>query len=129
MNEGERQAGLAPTADYRYSERVGNQLFVAGQVPLDREGNLVGLEDPQSQVAQCLANLDTLIAYHGFSADDIRHLTIYVVGGRRNLLDAWDRVTEWFSRNVPPATVLGVNLLGYADQLVEVDATIVMDQP
>lgn len=129
MNEGERQAGLAPTADYRYAERVGNQLFVAGQVPLDQDGNLVGLEDPQAQVAQCLANLETLIEHHGFSADDIRHLTIYVVGGRRNLLDAWDRVTEWFSRNVPPATLLGVNLLGYADQLVEVDATIVMDQP
>ncbi len=50
MNEGERQAGLAPTADYRYAERVGNQLFVAGQVPLDQDGNLVGLEDPKHKL-------------------------------------------------------------------------------
>ena len=129
MNEAERQAGLAPTADYRYAERVGDRLFVAGQVPLDQDGNLVGLEDPQAQVAQCLANLETLIAVHDFARGDVRHLTVYVVGGRRNLLDAWDSVTEWFSRDVPPATLLGVNLLGYADQLVEVDATIVMGQP
>ncbi len=33
MNEVELQAGLPVTPQYRYAQRVGKQLFVAGQVP------------------------------------------------------------------------------------------------
>ena len=53
---------------------------------------------------------------------DIRQLTIC-----QNLTDPWQAVTEWFDNNVPPATLLGVALLGYYDQLVEIDATIVIE--
>ena len=66
----------------------------------------------------------TLVTDNGFSPDDIHHLTVYVVGERQNLVDAWDGVSEWFQGNVPPATLLGVARLGYEHQLVEVDANI-----
>ena len=125
MNDEEVRAGLATTPGYRYAESVGNQLFVAGQVPLDRHGELVGRDDPTTQAEACLDNLATLIAVHGFSVDDVRHLTVYATGEHQNLLDTWAAVTAWFDGDVPPATLLGVQLLGYADQLVEVDATIV----
>ena len=62
---------------------------------------------------------------HDFDVADIRHMVVYVVGEHQNLLDAWAAVTEWFADTVPPATLLGVNLLGHRNQLVEVDATIV----
>lgn len=125
MNEDERSAGLAETADYRYAEVAGDQLFVAGQVPLDAEGSLVGADDPGRQAEQCLANLATLIKLHGFDPTDVRHLTVHVVGQHEDLLAAWAAVTTWYDHDVPPATLLGVNLLGHANQLVEVDATIV----
>lgn len=125
MNEDEAEAGLAPTPSYRYADVVGNQLYVAGQVPLDSEGELVGISDPKLQAKTCLDNLRALLTVHGFSTDDVRHLTVYVVGDHQNLLDGWQAVTEWFGGEVPPATLLGVNLLGYGEQLVEVDATIV----
>ena len=125
MNEDEAKAGLAPTPKYRYADVVGNQLFVAGQVPLDQQGTLVGLSDPKLQATSCLDNLRTLMKLHGFAAEHLRQLTVYVVGEHQNLLDAWEAVTAWFDDDVPPATLLGVNLLGYVDQLVEIDATIV----
>ena len=124
MNEGELGAGLAQTPNYRYADRVGDRLYVAGQVPRDRESQLVGHGDPVAQATQCLENLFTLIAHHGFSKDDIHQLTVYVVGSRQNLRDAWVSVTDCFDGNVPPATLLGVALLGYVDQLVEVDAVV-----
>ncbi len=127
MNEDEAAAGLASTPKYRYADVVDNQLFVAGQVPLDQQGALVGLTDPKFQATSCLDNLRTLITVHGFAIEHIRHLTVYVVGEHQNLLDAWTAVTAWFDDDVPPATLLGVNLLGYADQLVEIDATIMKD--
>lgn len=117
-------AGLAPTPGYRYAERSGSQLFVAGQVPLDDSGALVGAGEPAEQATRCLENLRTLVEVHGRTMSDVRRLTIYVVGPQQHLLDAWGAVVDWFGGEVPPATLLGVNLLGYTDQLVEIDATV-----
>jgi enamine deaminase RidA (YjgF/YER057c/UK114 family) len=124
MNEGELSAGLAQTSNYRYADVVGGRLFIAGQVPRDGAANLVGPGDPAAQARQCLDNLFTLIAHHGFSRDDIHHLTIYVVGPHRKLIDAWAEVASCFDDNVPPATLLGVTFLGYVDQVVEIDAVV-----
>ena len=124
MNDGESYPGLAATPGYRYADEVGDRLFVAGQVPHDADAGLVGIGDAKAQARQCLHNLFTLISARGFTPDDIHHLTVYVVGERQNLLDAWNGVSQWFDGNVPPATLLSVAGLGYEHQLVEVDATI-----
>ena len=123
-NAAELAAGLAPTRGYRYADQVGDQLLVAGQVPLDSDGDLVGRHDPAAQAAACLDNLRTLLDLHAFGFGDVRHLTIYVAGEHQHLLEAWRAVTGWFAAPVPPATLIGVNLLGHRDQLVEIDATI-----
>lgn len=127
MNEGEVAAGLAPTAKYCYAQRVASQLFIAGQVPHDAGSNLVGKGDPAAQAIQCLENLFTLIELHGFEQRDIRKLIIYVAGDEQNLTDAWSVISKRFDDQVPPATLLGVNLLGYTNQLVEIDATILKE--
>ena len=125
MNEDEIAAGLAETPGYRYAEVDGDQLYVAGQVPLDSSGTLTGADDAAVQATVCLDNLRTLLSVHDFNVNDVRRLVIYVVGEHQNLTDAWAAVTNWFPDEVPPATLLGVNLLGYVGQLVEVDATVV----
>ena len=127
-NVAELAAGLATTPGYRYADRVGDQLFVAGQVPHDGDGQLVGPGDPAAQATRCLDNLRTLLGVRGFTVAEVRHLTVYVVGEHQNLLDAWTAITGWFTGSVPPATLLGVNLLGHTDQLVEIDAAVVHDR-
>lgn len=124
VNAAELAAGLVPTPSYRYADTVGNRLLLAGQVPIDEQGNLIGVDDPKRQAGVCLDNLRTLVEVHGFALADVHQLTIYVVGEHQRLLDAWEGITEWFANDVPPATLLGVNLLGYGDQLVEIDATV-----
>jgi enamine deaminase RidA (YjgF/YER057c/UK114 family) len=123
MNERELEAGLPQTPGYRYAKRNGNQLYVAGQVPNDATGSIVS-EDTFSQAKQCLENLETILWCYEFSTDDIQHITIYVVGEQRNLVEAWRAVSERFANEVPPATLLGVARLGYPSQTVEIDATI-----
>ncbi|WP_299485281.1 RidA family protein [Acaryochloris sp. IP29b_bin.137] len=127
MNEAETAAGLPKTSNYRYAKQVDNQLFVAGQVPHDSNAQLVGKSDPSVQAAQCLANLRQLLNVYGFSENDIQQLTIYVVSEAENLASAWSAVEQWFGGEVPPATLLGVAQLGYVDQLVEIDATIIRE--
>ena len=128
MNDDELEAGLSQTPGYRYADVVGDRLFVAGQVPLDADGRLVGPENPARQAVTCLDNLRALLGVHGFTVDHVRRLTIHVVGEHEDLVSAWDAVTEWFAGEVPPATLLGVHLLGYRGQLVEIDADVVRDR-
>ncbi|MFI5447439.1 RidA family protein [Polaromonas sp. UC242_47] len=125
MNEAELVAGLSATPQYRYADRLGDRLFVAGQVPLDSHGQLVGPQDPSAQALQCLRNLERLLAVHEFQVTDIRQLAVYVVGDQASLSAAWSAVAGWFGGQVPPATLLGVARLGYVGQLVEIDTTVI----
>ncbi len=55
--------------------------------------------------------------------DDVVKVTVYVASSERSDLDAaWSVVHRWFSSHEPPATLLGVSVLGSTDQLVEVEA-------
>ena len=128
MNEKEIEAGLPQTPGYRYAKLRGEQLHIAGQVPNDSSGELAG-SDAFSQAQQCLANLETILDCYGFDRNDIQHIKIYVVGDQQNLMEAWRAVGEQFSDQVPPATLLGVARLGYKQQLVEIDATVIKDSP
>ena len=123
MNETEQAAGMASTPGYRYASVVGDRLYLAGQVPHDTQGRLVE-GDVVAQADQCLANLFTLVATHGFHRDDIHHLTIHVVGPQQHLSAAWEAVRLGFGGEVPPATLLGAHLLGHVGQLVEIDASV-----
>jgi enamine deaminase RidA (YjgF/YER057c/UK114 family) len=122
VNEAERDAGLAPTPGYRYADVVGDELFVAGQVPHDADGTLVGRGAADVQADQCLMNLFRLLDVHGFERSHIRRLVIYVVGD--DVGGAWNAVRAGFDGEVPPATLLGIAGLGHPGQLVEIAATI-----
>lgn len=124
LNPDERDAGLAPTPGYRYADRVGDTLYVAGQVPLDATGAMVGVDDAAAQATACLRNLETLVDVHGFAVGDVRRLVVHVVGDHAALRATWGAVVAWFDGSVPPATLLGAALLGYVDQIVEIDATV-----
>jgi len=126
MNQKEHREGLSATPGYRYAKVVGNQLHVAGQVPTDAEGNLVG-SDAYTQASACLSNLRILLRCHGFNEAHIQHLSIYAVGSREVLQEAWRAVREHYSDEAPPSTLLGVKSLGYENQIVEIDATIIRD--
>lgn len=125
MNESERAAGMPETPQYQYAQRVGNQLFIAGQVPHDSQGQLVGVGNALVQANQCLHNLSLLLSVHDFKMADVRRLVVYVAGEQEQLSAAWKATTEYFAGQVPPATLLGVARLGHAGQLVEMDATVV----
>lgn len=128
MNELEVKAGLPPTPAYRYAKQLGKQLYVAGQVPQNGSGIIVGINDAGEQSKRCLENLELLLSCYHYEMTDVQLLVVYVVGGRGNLTAAWASVQQYFSNEVPPVTLIGVALLGYESQLVEIDATVVREE-
>jgi enamine deaminase RidA (YjgF/YER057c/UK114 family) len=59
--------GLVPPPGYLHIATVTDcrLVFVAGQVPLDERGELVGRDDPLLQARQCLRNLVACLAEGG----------------------------------------------------------------
>jgi enamine deaminase RidA (YjgF/YER057c/UK114 family) len=108
---------------YAYASIVstGSLLLTAGACPIDEAGNVVAPGDPATQAAVALANLNAILASHGAGPEHLVRTTIYVVGPHADLVRVWDVVASGLAPHRPPSTLLGVSLLGYPDQLVEID--------
>ena len=106
---------------YDYTATVAGLVFTAGACPLDEEGRIVAPGNLEAQAARAVDNLVEALAEAGARPADLLKTTIYVVGEERaDLVRVWDVVAERLGRT--PSTLLGVSLLGYPDQLVEIEA-------
>ena len=100
--------------------------FLAGQIPLDRSGALVGPGDLDAQIDQVAANSIAALSAAGARPDHVVRSVIYVVSG-----DVADLSTARHRLNgsvIGPAftaasTLLGVAQLGFPGQLIEVELT------
>ncbi|MGI8689849.1 MAG: RidA family protein [Thermomicrobiales bacterium] len=100
----------------------GRLVTTAGAVPLDAEGQLVGSGDYVAQAHQTLANLMRALEAAGATGDDVLKTTVYVVStNRADLVAVWKAVQE-SPIAAAASTLLGVALLGYEGQLVEIEA-------
>jgi enamine deaminase RidA (YjgF/YER057c/UK114 family) len=98
-------------------------VFTAGACPLDGAGATVAPGDVVAQAEAAMGNLRTALESAGARLDDVVKITVYVASDKRSdLTAAWRVVHDWFGAHEPPATLLGVSVLGYTDQLVEVEA-------
>lgn len=68
----------ARTLAYSRAVRVDRQVFVAGTLPMDAAGRLVGGDDARLQTDQVLRLILAALAEAGASADDVVRLRIYL---------------------------------------------------
>lgn len=120
-------SGLARTPGYAHAASAGKLVLTAGAVPLDADGNLVGPGDPVVQARQVLRNLGSALEAAGARWEDVLKTTVYVVAGdRRDLADVW-KVVQDSPVATAASTLIGVSLLGYDGQLVEIEAVAARD--
>jgi enamine deaminase RidA (YjgF/YER057c/UK114 family) len=112
-------------APYEYAAVVpaGALVFTAGACPLDQNGKVVEPGNHEAQARQTVDNLRAALAAAGSSLEQVVKTTIYVVAqNQHELVRTWNVVAEAFGDSRPPSTLLGVALLGYTGQLVEIEA-------
>jgi enamine deaminase RidA (YjgF/YER057c/UK114 family) len=100
-------------------------VFTAGAVPLDAQGELVGPGDAEAQAEQVLANLLRQLAAGGATPADVVKTTVYVAGGSHERQSLVWEVVQRSPLASAPSTLVGVALLGYRGQLVEIEAVAV----
>lgn len=110
---------------YSHVARVGDTLYIAGQVALDRQGRLVGKGDAEAQVRQAYANLDAILKEMGGSLGSVVKFTTYLT--RREHLEAFRKVRgEVLQEPYPPNTLLFIQGLANPEYLVEIEAIAVL---
>lgn len=120
-----RPAGGRP---YSAALRVADWLIIAGQAPIDADGNVVGRGDPAAQWRQCLTNVKALVEEAGGTMADVVHTDIYVTDMRHHLAHSGIR-REFFQEPYPTATVVGVTALAHEDWLIEIEASAYLGPP
>ncbi|MET8120298.1 RidA family protein [Micromonospora sp. NPDC005189] len=117
---------LSDVAEYAYAATVeppARLVFTAGACPLDAEGRVVAPGDHVAQARQVTANLETALGAAGARLTDVVKTTVYVASSQQaDLVQVWEVVRDFFGDHDPPSTLLGVAVLGYTEQLVEVEA-------
>jgi enamine deaminase RidA (YjgF/YER057c/UK114 family) len=125
-----RNQQLAQTVNYAYAamaEAPVRSVWVAGACPLDTNGETVAVDDYAGQAHQVMRNLVTALAGAGASLTDVVKTTVYVASTQRqDLVAVWNVYQEYMGSHDVPSTLLGVTVLGYRDQLVEVEAVAVL---
>lgn len=119
-----RAPQLSDDVPYAYAARApGDLVFTAGACPLDDAGAVVHVGDVRAQARQVMENLRAALEVAGCTFADVAKTTVYVAStDRADLVAAWEVVRAAFGEHDAPSTLLGVAVLGYPDQLVEVEA-------
>jgi 2-iminobutanoate/2-iminopropanoate deaminase len=119
---------LAQMNGASHAVRHGRVLYIGGQLPLDRRGEVVGSGDRRAQMSAAFQNLLNLLAQARSSSADVLRVTVYLVGytpADRKLMR--EVASDFFpARKAPAVTILGVESVGQEGALVAVDAIALM---
>jgi len=118
--------GLAPGPGYSHVVTgSGRMVFVAGQVALDEQGNLVGGDDIGAQAEQVFANLERALRAAGATFEDVVKLNYYLtdIGGLMTVRAVRDR---YLSAERPASTLVEVKGLFRPECLIEVEAVAIV---
>ena len=102
----------APAAIGVYSQavRVGNTIWVSGQIPLDPKTKELVKGDVEAQVRQVFENLKAIIAAAGASFDDVVKATVFLVDLSHFAL-VNKVMAEYFREPYPARAAVGVAAL------------------
>jgi enamine deaminase RidA (YjgF/YER057c/UK114 family) len=121
-----RSASLSSVAEYAYAATAPAQsrlIFLAGACPLNEDGSTAATGDYAGQAAKTIENMRIALADAGASLEDVLSTRVLVASTRQeDLVAAWEVVRHSFGDHDVPSTLMGVTVLGYKDQLVEIEA-------
>ncbi|MFE7231599.1 RidA family protein [Streptomyces sp. NPDC001231] len=121
-----RSTALSDVAEYAYAATAPAEsrlIFLAGACPLNDDGSTAAIGDYAGQAARAIENMQAALTASGASLQDVISTRVLVASVRReDLVAAWQVVRDSFADHDVPSTLMGVTVLGYKDQLVEIEA-------
>lgn len=117
---------LSNIAEYAYAATAPSDarlIFLAGACPLNLDGSTAGIGDYAEQTAKAIENMIVALAAAGASLENVISTRVLVASNNQaDLVTAWEVVRDAFGDHNVPSTLMGVTVLGYSNQLVEIEA-------
>ncbi|MDW8803091.1 RidA family protein [Clostridium sp. A1-XYC3] len=121
---------LAPV-DYAYAGRIPSGmdlLFLAGACPINKDGEVPDLNNYELQAKFCVNNLKEALKECNASLEDVVYTRVLVASANRSdLVTVWETIRKEFGNHDVPSTLSGVTVLGYINQLVELEAVAAVE--
>ena len=114
-------AGMTQPTNYSHLVKYDNLMFIAGQVALDGDGNVVGEGDMAAQFRQVLENLKTVLASEGADFSNIVKINIFTT----NVDSLRENIAirgEYFGDYAPASTLVQIDRLARPVFLLEIEA-------
>jgi len=111
--------------EYQFSQavKVGNQIWISGQIGMNEKGEIGNDITEQTRIA--FENLEYVLEEAGATFDDIVEITTYHTSMEN--LAAFQKVrSEFIQADYPAWTAVGVKELVLPDFLIEIKATVVI---
>jgi 2-iminobutanoate/2-iminopropanoate deaminase len=101
-------------------------IIVAGQIALDKSGQLVGQNDLAKQTEQVFENIRNILKAEGAGMEHIVKLGYFVLDASQVqvIRDVRDRYID--TKSPPPSTLVQVSRLFRDDLLIEIEATAIV---
>ncbi len=120
------ELGTPPNNIYHHVVKVGNTVYIAGQLSRDVNGKPIHVGDAEAQTIQAWANLEAAVKAAGGTLADIVKTNTYVVG-RENMAGVRaGRAKAQPPEGRPPSTPVIVAGLADPELVVEVEAIAVI---
>jgi len=116
--------GIPYEKNYGYAQavKVGDTIYVSGQVSHDEQGNLVGTGDMEMQMRQAYANIRKLLAQYRVAMENIVEETIFVTDMDAALAAVPISRMKSFPGDSPvvASTIVQIQRLARPDLMVEI---------
>ena len=109
--------------EYGYSQavRVGDTIYLSGQVSHDDTGKIIGLGDMETQMRRAYANVQKVLARYGATMADIVDEVLFVTDMDAAFVARVKCRQEVFSGNpVVASTIVQIQRLAFPDLMIEI---------
>ena len=99
-------------------------LYCAGQLSVDREGNLQHINDMRAQMNLALDNVERTLSKSGYTLADVVRLNIYTCDADATLQN-YDVIVQRLqvAGCQPSGVLIGATRLAFSEALVEIEVT------
>src|SRR5947209_6848741 len=105
----------------------GRTVYIAGQVSLDKSGNVVGKGDFSAQATQVFENLKAALAAAGATFDNLVKVTTFVTDMSQMAVLRAIR-SRYYGKNAPASTLVQIVKLAHEDLMIEIEAIAVVPE-
>ena len=123
INKETKSLGMPWEKEYGYAQavKVGDTIYLSGQVSHDDEGKIVGLKDMEAQMRQAYANIKKVLAEYGATMDNVVDEILFVTDMDIAFAAAVKCRREVFSGTpIVASTIVQIQRLAFPDLMVEI---------